>query len=79
MRQDNKFISKRDKVKKYLNFSAILGGGKSSTYAKLSGGIYNGIQNGDLTGLDIDRLNERLDEVENSIREFREELKRIDG
>lgn len=74
MKQNQSFISAREKVKNYLNFSAILGGGKSSTYAKLSGGFYNGIQNGDLTTLDIERINEKLDVTEASIKEFRDEL-----
>tara|TARA_R110000772_G_scaffold145504_1_gene255458 strand:- start:15267 stop:15500 length:234 start_codon:yes stop_codon:yes gene_type:complete len=75
MKQDNKFVLARDKVKKYIQLGAVLG--NNSTRGKLSGGIFNGTANPDLTELDMERINEVVSETEQSLKEFKQELKRI--
>lgn len=90
MVQDENFIKSREQVKKFIKFSKWLGGCKSSTYQKISGGIVNGCKNPDLTETDIEQLfsviEKAREEIQDmatnglkSIYEFENEVKRIRG
>jgi hypothetical protein len=88
MKQDPKFIRARGKAKKYMNFSKLLGGGRSSTYQKITGGLVNNARYPDLIPADKERLTEAIakakievqDVVKNgmkTLKEFEKELNRI--
>ena len=71
--QTKNIIAKREKVKKYLKICQITGG-SNSTYNKLMGNAYNGVKNGDLTELDLSRINSGLDKATQSINELKKAI-----
>lgn len=77
MKQDEQYILARDQVRKVINFSRMLGGNRSSTYGKSTGGIFNGVRNPDLTSQDIQRLQSVVSEAEVKLKDYKTQLKRI--
>ena len=73
MKQDDKFISSRDKLKQYFSFRKMLG--NSSTYGKTSGCLFNNITNGDLTDADLANLNTMLKTIKVDHKEAGEAIK----
>ena len=53
MKQDDKFITAREKAKKYFSFRRHLG--NCSAYLKLSGGLYNGRRDDSLNPGETDK------------------------
>jgi hypothetical protein len=88
MKQNQQFIQAREKARKYMNFSKLLGGGRSSTYQKITGGLVNNARYPDLIPADKERLTEAIakaklevqDVMKNgmkTLKEFERELNRI--
>lgn len=79
MRQDSRYIQAREKAKKVIRFAKILGGSQNSTYVKSTGSAFNGIENPDLNQTDLARLFSAISDVENCVKSYKRELKRISG
>lgn len=77
MKQDDRYVKARDKVRKVVNFSKILGAGRCATYVKITGNIYNGQRNPDLNQKDIYRIRQAVKSVNEALNEFEQELNRI--
>ena len=80
MNQDKKFISARDNLKKYFSFRKYLG--NSSAYGKLSGGLYNGVKDGELNENDIYLITKMIADIEahydqslKAIKDFKKAIK----
>jgi hypothetical protein len=70
MKQTPEFKKAIRGFKKVVKFSALLD--KSSTYIKVSGSVFNGERDHDLSDIDIDRIRKAINQVKNKTREFEE-------
>ena len=70
MKQTAEFKKAIRKFKKVVKFSALLD--KSSTYIKVSGSVFNGVRDHDLSEIDIERIRKAINQVKNKTKDFEE-------
>lgn len=71
--QDDKFIKKRDQIRKYLRMSRI--GINKSTQFKLAGAKWNGVINPPLSEWEVEQFYSALEEQKRIIQDMQDELK----
>lgn len=70
--QDDKFLKKRAKIRRFLTMSEL--NIKRSTYMKLMSQKVNGVKDGVLQDWEVNDINNSLDEVIKAIQDFKDNL-----